>query len=129
MISPSSRKWLHQSEIRSCAAPQGDSCTVQYTPYPCNYGVNYVSSPTSIPFFAPASSFVAIAPVLFDVSETSFDLCHCFWVTCILTNIVANLDCRTTASTRKLDDNVQWYGLLAIRLMLKIIRKKSAHSK
>src|SRR5438309_217481 len=107
MISPTSRKWLHQSEIRRCAAPQCDCGTVQYTRVSFQLGsVIYPSSPTSIPFFAPASSFIAIAPDIFDVSEALFDLCHCFCLSCVLTNIVADLDCRTTTSTRKLDDNV-----------------------
>jgi hypothetical protein len=91
---------LHQSEIQRCAAPQRDCRTVQYTHVSFStMEFNYASSPTSVPFFAPAFSFIAIAPVIFDVSEAPFDLRHCFGVTRVLTSIVADLDCRPTAST------------------------------
>jgi len=63
---------------------------------------------------SPARLLVATLPVPLDVAKPLLHFFHCFCVAGVLTDVVANLDCRSPTSGRKFNNDIQRNRLLAI---------------
>lgn len=66
-------------------------------------------------------SFVARCEHLLLVSQNLLDLSDLGLVSGVLTDVIANLYCRTTCSRAELDHNVEWNRFLPRGLLLKVV--------
>ena len=70
---------------------------------------------------APPCSFVTSGPVFLLIAQPLFNFCNSRFISRILTNVVANLDCRSSRRRCYFDYYVQRYRLLTARVLYEVI--------
>lgn len=105
-----SPSWLGISTFLPC-----QSCVYRTSPETMRPACTAHSLSGWLAAFSPPRLLIASSPRLLRVAKPLLDFLHCRLVTCVLADVITDLNSVTARSRRNLDDNIEGYRLVPCR--------------